>query len=319
MNRNRFRAPEGKRKDHKGDRRVNRRDASTPPRVREGHERRPDPEKGGQGDYVPRPLPGGEFVMGRNCVQELIKRSPDRLLEVFLADASAGHEADRKSGRNQDTPIVGDLPVPARVIVRRVSRRELDALVSSDSHQGVVARVKPRRFATLDELVNSARTATSARIVALDGVQDPHNFGAILRAAECFGATAVVWSKNRTAPLTPVVTKVSVGASELLTLCPVANLHQALERLKAEGVWVVGAMIASDAQPLDTFEVPERCMVVVGAEGEGIHKIIEKSLDYKVYIPMSGQIDSLNVSQATAVILSHVASQHRQKGLVKVA
>lgn len=260
-----------------------------------------------------RTVSGGEFVMGRNCVEELVRRSPERILEVLLADAPVD------GGSKSEPELLSSLRAFSQIAVRRVGRRELDGIVGSESHQGVVVRVKPRKFSNLEELIAAATTSLTARIVALDGVQDPHNLGAILRAAECFGAAGVVWSKNRTAPLTPVVAKVSVGASELLPLCPVANLHQALERLKKEGLWIVGAMVAPDAQPLDSFEVPDRCVVVVGAEGEGIHKIIEKSLDYKVYIPMSGQIDSLNVSQATAVILSRVASQHRQKALVKVA
>jgi 23S rRNA (guanosine2251-2'-O)-methyltransferase len=284
------------------------------PQRQEGRgERRSHGDVSGAQRHEARAVSGAEFVMGRNCAAELVKRSPERIIEVVLADSGTD------GGGRFDEELLKSLQAYPRVAVRRVGRKELDGIVGSESHQGVVVRVKPRIFATLEDLIASATTSPTARIVALDGVQDPHNLGAILRAAECFGATGVVWSKNRTAPLTPVVTKVSVGASELLPLCPVANLHQALERLKKEGLWTVGAMVAPDAQPLDTFEVPDRCVVVVGAEGEGIHKVIEKSLDYKVYIPMSGQIDSLNVSQATAVILSRVASQHRQKELVKVA
>jgi len=139
-----------------------------------------------------------------------------------------------------------------------------------------------------------------------------------LRAAECFGVDAVLWSKNRGAPIGPVVSKVSVGASEIVRLCPVSNLHRALESLKEAGAWLSGAIIAPDAASLDRFEFPEKSVVVMGAEGEGIHQLIEKSLDFRVFIPMSGRIDSLNVSQATAVMLQEVAKQHRQKRGVKL-
>jgi 23S rRNA (guanosine2251-2'-O)-methyltransferase len=190
--------------------------------------------------------------------------------------------------------------------------------VNSDSHQGVVARVSPRSYLAFDDLLESVREVDAISILALDGVLDPQNFGAILRAAECFGIDAVLWSKNRAAPIGPVVSKVSVGASELVPLCVVSNLHRALEQLKEAGAWLAGTMVAPDAASLDTFEFPEKSVIVMGAEGEGIHQLIEKSLDFKVYLSMAGAIDSLNVSQATAVFLHELAKQRRQKRSLKV-
>jgi 23S rRNA (guanosine2251-2'-O)-methyltransferase len=165
---------------------------------------------------------------------------------------------------------------------------------------------------TEDELLQMAQSRQSLRILALDGIVDPHNFGAVLRAAECFGVDAVVWSKNRSAPLGPVVSKVSVGASELLPLCPVSNLHRVLELLKKHGVWLVGALLKPDAIGLDSFEFPDKSAVIMGSEGEGIQQLIERSLDFHVMIRMDGAISSLNVSQATAVILSELSKQHRR-------
>lgn len=258
--------------------------------------------------------PHGDFVMGRNCIQELLNRDPERIKEVFIAesrDESGGAHGKRRSDMWEQ---LRDLDVPTR----EVSRRELDALVNSDSHQGVVARVSPRVFLTLEDLVELVQEGESVSILALDGVLDPQNFGAILRAAECFSIDAVLWSKNRGAPLGPVVSKVSVGASELVPLCPVSNLHQALERLKEAGAWISGALLAPDSKSLDSFEFPEKSVLVMGAEGEGIHQLIEKNLDFRVSIPMGGAIDSLNVSQATAVMLHELAKQRRQKGSLKV-
>lgn len=261
------------------------------------------------------PVAHGEFIMGRNCIEEVVSLAPERILEVFVAESRDENRAGARSERKGD--LFGQL-VRLRVPVREVSRRELDALVASESHQGFVARVRERRYLQLEELVEMVRERSFISILALDGVLDPQNFGAILRAAECFGVDAVVWSKNRGAPLGPVVSKVSVGASEIVPLCPVSNLHRALEALKEAGAWLSGAIISSDAQPLDRFEFPEKSVVVVGAEGEGIHQLTDKSLDFRVFIPMSGRIDSLNVSQATAVMLQEVAKQHRQKRGLKV-
>ena len=258
--------------------------------------------------------PQGDFIMGRNCLEEVMKRSPDRLLEVYIAE-SRDEGNGRAGGRRAD---IFERLRALRVPVREVSRRDLESIVNSDSHQGVVARVSPRSYLAFDDLLESVREVDAISVLALDGVLDPQNFGAILRAAECFGIDAVLWSKNRAAPIGPVVSKVSVGASELVPLCVVSNLHRALEQLKEAGAWLAGTMVAPDAASLDTFEFPEKSVIVMGAEGEGIHQLIEKSLDFKVYLSMAGAIDSLNVSQATAVFLHELAKQRRQKRSLKV-
>jgi 23S rRNA (guanosine2251-2'-O)-methyltransferase len=252
--------------------------------------------------------------MGRNCLEEVMKRSPGRLLEVYIAESR--DEGQGRSGHRRSDIVerLEDLSIP----VREVPRRELDSMVASDSHQGVVARVSPRSYLSLEDLLETVRESETVAILALDGVLDPQNFGAILRAAECFGIDAVIWSKNRGAPIGPVVSKVSVGASEIVPLCPVSNLHRALEQLKEAGAWIAGTMIAPDAKPLDVFEFSDKAVVVMGAEGEGIHQLIEKTLDYRVYLPMAGAIDSLNVSQATSVFLHELAKQRRQKRTLKV-
>lgn len=250
--------------------------------------------------------------MGRNCVDELLKRSPGRVIEAFVAESRDEGQGGRR--RNDLLHALRD----HKIKVREVSRRDLEALVNSDSHQGIVVRVEPRKFLQFQDLLELVRSSQLCSILALDGIVDPQNFGTILRAAECFGVNAVVWSKNRGAPLGPVVAKVSVGASELIPLCPVSNLHRALEELKEAGAWSVGAIVSPDATALDTFEFPEKTVLVMGAEGEGIHQLIERSLDFRVYITMGGEISSLNVSQASAVMLHELSKQHRQTKPLKV-
>jgi 23S rRNA (guanosine2251-2'-O)-methyltransferase len=195
----------------------------------------------------------------------------------------------------------------AGVPTRDLRREDLDALVQSQSHQGVVARIAPRVVLSFDELIKRVTEEEEVRIIALDGVLDPQNFGAILRAAECFGVTAVLWSKNRAAPLGPVVAKVSVGASELVPLCPVSNLHRALDALREAGAWSIGAVVAPDAISLEKFDRPKKWVLVMGSEGEGIQRLVEQNLDFRVYISMLGVLSSLNVSQATAVMLHALA------------
>ena len=240
--------------------------------------------------------------MGRNCIQELLRHNPERIREVFIAESKTDTSPSRKSALREAFDAEG-------IPVRECARHELDQMVQSDSHQGVVARVKPRGFLAFDDLLEQARSEDSIRVLALDGVLDPQNVGAILRAAECFGVDAVLWSKNRAAPLGPVVSKVSVGASELVPLCPVPNLHRAVEALKEVGVWSVGAVVAPEASVLESFDPPQKWVLVMGSEGEGIQHLIEQNLDFRLYIEMLGSISSLNVSQATAVFLHAITTR----------
>lgn len=253
--------------------------------------------------------------MGRNCVEEVLRHHPERLEQLFVAE-SKGHGRPAPDGRRTSLESEARrLGVP----VIEVSRVELDSMANSDSHQGVVAQLSPRQMLTLDDLCEFASSEPFVRILALDGIIDPQNFGAVLRAAECFGIDAVIWSKNRGAPLGPVVAKASVGASELLQLCPVSNLHQSLETLKKSGVWLAGAVVAPDAAPLEKFQFPERCAIVMGSEGDGIQPLIQKALDFRVFIPMLGKVSSLNVSQATSIMLHAMVQQHRNMGDVKAS
>jgi 23S rRNA (guanosine2251-2'-O)-methyltransferase len=244
-----------------------------------------------------------ELIMGRNCIQEVLRACPERLQEVFLAQSRDGERAGGDARRSSLREQIEKLGVP----VRELRREELDAIVQSESHQGVVARVVPRAVLEFDDLLAQVAAQDSIGILALDGVLDPQNMGAILRAAECFGVSAVLWSKNRSAPLGPVVSKASVGASEIVPLCPVSNLHRALESLKEAGVWSIGAVVSPEALPLQSFEKPNKWVLVMGSEGEGLQSLIEKNLDFRVYISMLGSLSSLNVSQATAVMLHTLA------------
>jgi 23S rRNA (guanosine2251-2'-O)-methyltransferase len=138
-------------------------------------------------------------------------------------------------------------------------------------------------------------------------VYDPQNLGALMRAAECFGAAAMVWSRNRGCGLTPVVTKASVGASELLDLIEVSNLADAIRRFKDAGYWIVAADMDPQAEDLQTFQFPAHTVLVMGSEGSGLRELTRRSADSLVRIVTPGRIGSLNVSQATAVILHRIA------------
>ena len=149
-------------------------------------------------------------------------------------------------------------------------------------------------------------------VLMLDQIFDPQNFGAILRSAECFGVDGVVWSKNRGADLTPTAAKTSSGASELLKLIRIANLAEAVSQFQKEGFEVLVSLLVAKSENAFEYTFAPKTVLIVGSEGEGIQPLIQKKADRSIYIPMAGKIESLNVAQATAVLLSRVVCQKYQ-------
>jgi 23S rRNA (guanosine2251-2'-O)-methyltransferase len=251
----------------------------------------------------------GNFVIGRNAARELLRHSPKRLVTAHVARA---HDAG-------SSPIENELHtlLKAAGIEPQVSAfDQLTRMAGSDSHQGWVLEVAPRPNIELKELLASLEDTQESLLVLLDSVEDPHNVGSILRAAECFGADAVIFSRNRGASITPSVTKASAGASELVAIAEVSNLHDAIEKCRRAGWWIIGAEAREGSRDLSTYQFAQKVALVVGAEGQGLHALTRKSLDEAVFIPMRGKIDSLNVGQAAAVLMAAyrgAASGHVKK------
>jgi len=220
--------------------------------------------------------------MGKNCVREVVKSSPERIKKLFVAKPS------------DEFPSAAVKPKEA-----------LTKLVDSDSHQGVVALVEERTTTKLKDFLREPKDRST--LVMLDSIYDPHNLGAILRASECFGVDAVVWSKNRGADITPAVSKVSVGASELVPLIKVSNLSEAMKQCQKAGYTAVIADVGPGSQNIQEVEFPDLTLLILGSEGKGVQRLIQQRADCRVFIPMKGQIDSLNVSQAASVILSFIS------------
>jgi 23S rRNA (guanosine2251-2'-O)-methyltransferase len=195
------------------------------------------------------------------------------------------------------------------VPVRILSRVELDRLAGNASHQGLVAATSAKQYNDLDDLV-AARRGEHSLIVVLDGVEDPHNLGAILRTADAAGADGVVIPERRAAAVTGTVAKTSAGASEHLPVAKVTNISRALEDLKSKDLWIVG-LDERGPQTYDEIDYKMHCAVVLGAEGKGVHDLVRKHCDFLVSIPMLGKVPSLNVSVAAGVVLYEVVRQRR--------
>ena len=197
------------------------------------------------------------------------------------------------------------------VAVRFLGRAELDRMAGNNGHQGVVAVTSAKHYADLDDVL-AAKRSGFALVVVLDGVEDPHNLGAILRTADAAGADGVVIPERRAAGVTETVAKVSAGASEYLPIAKVTNIARTLEDLKSKNLWTVG-LDERGAQTYDSLDYKMDCAIVLGAEGKGLHDLVRKRCDFLVSIPMLGKVPSLNVSVAAAVVLYEVVRQRRKQ------
>jgi 23S rRNA (guanosine2251-2'-O)-methyltransferase len=196
------------------------------------------------------------------------------------------------------------------IAVRFVGRTELDRMAGHNAHQGVVGVTSAKQYNDLDDVIDAKRGEYSL-IVVLDGVEDPHNLGAILRTADAAGANGVVIPERRAAGVTGTVTKASAGASEHLPIAKVTNIARTLEDLKAKNVWIVG-LDERGSQSYDSLDYKMDCAVVLGAEGKGLHDLVAKKCDFLASIPMLGKVPSLNVSVAAGVMLYEIVRQRRK-------
>jgi len=243
---------------------------------------------------------GGEQVEGRQAVAELLAAGRRAVTDVWMAQDL------------QPAPIlerIQTLASGARVPLKRVSRSRLDAEAATDAPQGVLAHARPLPEADFDDLCRPpAGAGPKPFLLAVDGVTDPHNLGALLRSAEAAGATGAVLARHRAVHVTPTVAKAAAGAIEHVPLALVAGMPAALARAKELGCWVVGLSGDGTQSLFDGLPVAdEPIVVVVGAEGTGLSRLVRARCDLVASIPMRGRLASLNVSAAGALALFEVS------------
>lgn len=241
-----------------------------------------------------------DYLYGVNPVREALSGEGRKPLELLLAsgERSARLEELIELAKKQQL----------KTVFRE--RRDLDRLAGNSHHQGVLLRLEPFDYADLGDLLGAWRNSgRSAFFLLLDGITDPHNFGAILRSAEVAGCHGVIVAKDRACSVTPVVEKTAAGALTYLPLCQVTNLSRAMEGLKKEGVWCYGLAGEEGAENLYASNLSGNLALVVGSEGKGLRENIRKHCDGLLAIPMHGQVNSLNASVAAAVALFEVVRQ----------
>lgn len=241
-----------------------------------------------------------EIIFGIHAVESLLRSHPEQVLQLWV-------QAGRNDGRMR---AIRDLAAAQGISVESVSRDVLQKKSSHHKHQGVVARIRARETSQLDLL--EILSKPELLLLVLDGVQDPHNLGACLRTADACGADAVIVSRNRSPGLTAVVRNVASGAAETTPFIQVSNLARALQQMKHNDIWVVGAT-GDAATNLYDSTATQRLAIVMGSEGRGLRRLSRESCDELVAIPMQGHVESLNVSVATGICLFEYRRKQRSQ------
>ena len=237
------------------------------------------------------------LVFGKNTVRETLRSGS--AIELYV------------SPKNQEDPLVRQARADS-VQVHILPPAELDKMAKSTSHQGFVALSHPWKEYSLNELITAAKAKENPLILMLDGIEDPHNLGAILRSADAFGVDGIILKKRGEAPLNATVAKVSTGAIHYVRTCVVPNLTAAITTLKKNGYWVVSSD-GSGKMNYDEVDYSGPIVMVVGSEGFGISNLVLKNSDFIVKIPMVGHVNSLNASVAAGILLAGVSLLRSKK------
>lgn len=238
------------------------------------------------------------MLEGRNAVTEAL-RSGRTIDKVFIASGET------------DTTLrhIASLAKKAGAVVTYCDRRKLDTMSQTGAHQGVIAMAAAHTYVRVEDILqNAADKGEKPLIVICDEITDPHNLGAIIRTAECAGAHGVIIPKRRSSGLTAVVGKASAGALEYMPVARVSNLASAIKILKENGVWIYGTA-ANGAASVYQTDLSGAAAIIIGSEGEGMGRLVAESCDFMVNIPMKGHIDSLNASNACAILLYEAVRQ----------
>jgi 23S rRNA (guanosine2251-2'-O)-methyltransferase len=241
-----------------------------------------------------------QTLYGLHPVEEALRAGKRRFDHILVA----------RERRDDRLEAIVALAKELKIRVRTEPRETLTDMAHTAAHQGVVALVRPQQFLTIEDVLEP--TGSPRLVLALDGVEDPQNLGALLRSADGAGVDAVVMTERRAAPLSAVAAKAAAGATEHLRIARVVNLVRALEDLKRRNIWVIG-LDERGTTDYDQFDFTGDCALVMGSEGDGLHDLVRRTCDHLLRIPMAGGVSSLNVSAAASVVLFEAARQRRAK------
>lgn len=243
-----------------------------------------------------------DLIEGRNAVIEVLRS--DRTIEQILVATG-----DVSGSIN----MILALAKEKKVVIKQVDRRKLDQLSQTGAHQGVIAQITPYKYCDVDDIIKYAEEKGEPPfIVILDEIEDPHNFGSIIRTAETCGVHGIIIPKRRNVGLTPAVYKASVGAVEHMKIAKVTNINSTIDMLKEKGIWIYGADMEGKSYCYDV-DFRGAVALIIGSEGKGILKLTKNKCDVLVKIPMVGNISSLNASVAGGILMYEILKQKFKK------
>lgn len=241
------------------------------------------------------------YIFGRNPVKEAY-RAGKTIDKLYLI----------KGEFDPTLNAVRSLAKEARTVISYCDRAMLDKLANGGNHQGVVAAVTDFTYCEVDDIIAKARDkGEPILLVLLDGITDPHNLGAIIRSAECFGASGIVIPKHRSVSVNDTVVKVACGATEYVPIARVTNINDVIRQLKSQNIWVYATDF--DGQTPKSANLSGDVAIVIGSEGEGIHRLTKELCDGTLTIPQYGNVNSLNASVAAGIVLYEIARQTERK------
>ncbi|HEX5233872.1 MAG TPA: 23S rRNA (guanosine(2251)-2'-O)-methyltransferase RlmB [Silvibacterium sp.] len=250
-----------------------------------------------------------EILYGLHPVEEALRSGSRKFDHLCVA----------RERHDQRLQKVIDAARESGLRLRFEPKEELTRLAKTTAHQGIVAVVRTREFLDLEDLLAPPESSSEPRLLlALDGIEDPQNLGALLRTADASGIDGVLLTERRAAPLSPVAVKASAGAAEHVRIARVVNLVRALEELKQRNIWCVG-LDERGATSYDEYDFTSNTVIVLGREGDGLHELVRRTCDHLLRIPMAGAVSSLNVSAAGAVVMFEAARQRRAPSHAKPA
>lgn len=238
------------------------------------------------------------YIIGRNAVLEALKSGR-------VIDSIASLPSNEATG---SLKVIISKAKESKIILKQMSRKALDLIAGGKAHQGVIAFVGAKEYCTVEDILSSAESKNeSPFLIIADGIEDPHNLGAIIRTAECSGAHGIIIPKRRAAGLTESVNKSSAGALEYVNIARVSNIASTIEYLKSKGLWIYGADM--NGQNYTSQDLKGPVALVIGSEGKGISNLVRDKCDFILSLPMKGKINSLNASVAAGILMYEIMRQ----------
>lgn len=234
-----------------------------------------------------------EYIYGKNAINAYLETN--YIIEIYATKESVSNDILKKTKSK-------------RINIVEKNKQYLDNLVQGAKHQGLVAKIKDFNYSDYNLMVKRALEKQRPVILMLDGIEDPHNLGAIIRTCEAFQIDGIIIGKHNCCQVNSTVAKVSTGALAYVDIVQVTNLTQTLKDLKEKGFWVVAAE-ADNSTDYNKMDYNMPTVLIVGSEGYGISRLVKQQADYNVKIPMTGKVNSLNVSVATAILLSRIVNK----------